>query len=243
MILHIPHSKKFIPNDFLKYFLISENQIELELLKMTDHYTEELFQTSLDNSTKLIFPVSRILVDPERFIDDSEEPMSEKGMGCIYEKTHNGDPLKNCKDDKQTLIDQYYIPHHHKLNLLVNESIEKGNQSLIIDCHSFPKFPLPYEIDQTKDRPEICIGTDDFHTPSELSRKIITEFSKEDFIVDTNRPFSGSIVPSEHYQNSKNVYSVMIEVRRDLYMDENTGLKNDDFDELKNKIKNILNDL
>jgi len=35
----------------------------------------------------------------------------------------------------------------------------------------------------------------------------------------------------------------MIEVRRDLYMDENTGLKNDNFNELKNKIKKILNDL
>jgi len=155
MILHIPHSKKFIPNDFLKYFLISENEIEIELLKMTDHYTDELFQTSLDNSTKLIFPVSRLLVDPERFVDDSEEPMSEKGMGCIYEKTHKGEPLKHCGDDKQLLIDQYYIPHHHKLNLLVAESLEKGNQALIIDCHSFPKFPLPYEVDQSKDRPEI----------------------------------------------------------------------------------------
>ena len=92
MILHIPHSKKIIPKEFLNYFLISEDQIEIELLKMTDHFTDELFDASEENCSKLIFPVSRILVDPERFIDDSLESMSKKGMGCVYERTLMGNP-------------------------------------------------------------------------------------------------------------------------------------------------------
>ena len=243
MILHIPHSKKLIPKEFLKYFLISEDQIEIELLKMTDHFTDELFDASEENCSKLIFPVSRILVDPERFIDDSQESMSKKGMGCVYKKTHDGKPLKDCGDDKRFLIEKFYIPHHQEFNLLVNERIKKENQSLIIDCHSFPKYPLPYETDQTKDRPEICIGTDDFHTPPELTEKMVSHFSKEGFSVETNRPFSGSIVPSEHFQVSENVRSIMIEVRRDLYMDEETGSKKQKFEELKEKIENILNEV
>ena len=61
--------------------------------------------------------------------------------------------------------------------------------------------------------------------------------------MDTNRPFSGSIVPSEHFQVSENVRSIMIEVRRDLYMDEETGSKKQKFEELKEKIENILNEV
>jgi N-formylglutamate deformylase len=58
---------------------------------MTDHYTDELF-VSTDNLSEsaLVFPVSRILVDPERFIDDSREIMSKKGMGSIYTHSHEG---------------------------------------------------------------------------------------------------------------------------------------------------------
>ena len=44
----------------------------------------------------------------------------------------------------------------------------KNNKVLIIDCHSFPKYPLPYELNQQTDRPEICIGTDSFHTSEKL---------------------------------------------------------------------------
>ncbi|NBB90740.1 MAG: hypothetical protein GVY23_05990 [Spirochaetes bacterium] len=38
-----------------------------------------------------------------------------------------------------------------------------------------------------------------------------------------NQPFSGSLVPGRFYGVDRRVTSIMIEVRRDLYMDERTG--------------------
>jgi N-formylglutamate amidohydrolase len=38
-----------------------------------------------------------------------------------------------------------------------------------------------------------------------------------------NRPFAGALVPNAYYGQDQRVQSVMIEVRRDLYMDERTG--------------------
>jgi hypothetical protein len=38
-----------------------------------------------------------------------------------------------------------------------------------------------------------------------------------------NRPFSGSIVPAKHLAKTTAVRSMMLEVRRDLYMSEATG--------------------
>ena len=60
-----------------------------------------------------------------------------------------------------------------------------------------------------------------------------------DFSVDINNPFSGSIVPNSYYNLEKRVISIMIEVRRDLYIDENSFIKNYNY----NKIKNILNNI
>ena len=243
MILHIPHSSKVIPKGFLKYFLLSRAELTRELLNMTDHFTDELFQIPSGEGEVLVFPVSRLLVDPERFVDDSDEPMSKKGMGCIYEKTHEGRPLKNCQYVRQILIDRYYVPHHRRLLTLVDQSMERSDNALIIDCHSFPKSPLPYEIDQRENRPEICIGTDEFHTPTQLTEQVFTLFLKEGFNVEINRPFSGSMVPAEHYQSNRKVRSVMIEVRRDMYMDEVTGIKTKQFGETKRFIKQTLDDL
>ena len=141
MILHIPHSRKAIPDEFLKYFLLSPADLKRELLKMTDHFTDELFQTLSGEDEKLVFPVSRLLVDPERFVEDRDEPMSERGMGCVYEQTRAGRPLKNSQDIRRTLINRYYVPHHRRLLTLVNQSMERSDNALIIDCHSFPKLP------------------------------------------------------------------------------------------------------
>ena len=43
------------------------------------------------------------------------------------------------------------------------------------------------------------------------------------FRVGMNRPFAGALVPNAFYGRDARVQSVMIELRRDLYMDERTG--------------------
>ena len=46
-------------------------------------------------------------------------------------------------------------------------------------------------------------------------------------------PFAGALVPLSAYQKDRRVLSVMIEVNRRLYMDENTGLKRPDFGQIR----------
>ena len=89
-------------------------------------------------------------------------------------------------------------------------------------------------------RPEICIGTDTFHTSTPLRNQIGRLFSDYNFNVKFNDPFKGSIVPEKFYNKDKRVQSVMIEVRRDLYMDEQTEKKSSNFNEIKNILKKII---
>jgi N-formylglutamate amidohydrolase len=144
--------------------------------------------------------------------------MESVGMGVVYTHTTDGDPLRAISEiDRLTLIDTYYHPHHNKLTRMVDSCLEQHDQCLIIDCHSFPAQPLPYELD--RNRPDICIGTDTYHTSAELKDYLSAAFKTLGYDVATDSPFSGSIVPLKHYQLDRRVSSVMIEVNRSLYAD------------------------
>ena len=75
-------------------FLPSAENIERELLLMTDAWTDEIVAHIAFDATKVIFPVSRLVVDPERFSDDADEPMAAGGMGAVYTKLSTGEPLR-----------------------------------------------------------------------------------------------------------------------------------------------------
>lgn len=240
IVLHIPHASKHIPDEYLKFFTLSKKDLEIEILKMTDHFTDELFDISNDNIHQLKFPISRLLVDVERFEKDELEPMCEVGMGCVYEKTHDGKSLKLVKDIKHELINKFYKTHHEDFIKIVDKKLIENNKVLIIDCHSFPKSPLPYELNQEKSRPEICIGTDNFHTSKKLKNSFRELFEGLNFTVRYDAPFNGSIVPFKFYKKDDRVQSVMIELRRDLYMDERSGNKTSNFYEMKKNIHKII---
>jgi N-formylglutamate amidohydrolase len=72
-------------------FILTPEQLEHELLVMTDRFTDELFAFPTNVATTVAFPVSRLVVDPERFTKDSQEPMARKG-GSGGEKLPAGGP-------------------------------------------------------------------------------------------------------------------------------------------------------
>ncbi|GIX11982.1 MAG: hypothetical protein KatS3mg116_3692 [Elioraea sp.] len=136
-------------------------------------------------------------------------------------------------EDRKRILQTYYDPHHAALTQAVDDALAEAGACLIIDVHSFPSKPLPYELDQSPDRPEFCIGFDDFHGAFLADGSWNDACRCAGLQGAANRPFPGSIVPTKHWKRSSNALSAMIEVRRDLYMDEETGRKLDRFDNVK----------
>jgi N-formylglutamate deformylase len=237
-VIHIPHASTVIPGELLNSFALYENSLAAEVLRMTDAYTDELFELDDDLARSLEFPVSRLVVDPERFVDDELEVMSQVGMGVIYTKTADGGDLRHplSESQRKQLIDKYYWPHHRWFEDLVHRCLELHDYCLIIDAHSFPSAALPYELDQSPERPDICIGTDPDHTPTWLADKAESLATASGWSVKRDSPFSGAIVPTAFYRRGNRVLSIMIEVNRALYMDESSGEKNANFSSVENKL-------
>jgi N-formylglutamate deformylase len=166
------------------------------------------------------------------------------GMGAVYTSTSDGSNLRDLNfvsdEWREQLLNEYYYTHHSAFTEAVESALDADSGVLVIDCHSFPSKPLPYEFDQPGDRPEICIGTDDFHTSQELVDTMLTSFSDLGYNVKVNTPFAGTIVPSKFYQSDCRVSSIMIEVNRSLYMDELTADKISSFTEHKNNISKVI---
>ena len=245
-ILHLPHSSFKIPKEDSETFVLDDRLIENELLKMTDRFTDELFKFDDKRFSSLAFPVSRLIVDVERFPDDNDEPMAAHGMGVVYSKTHDGKPLRNERFKphmRENLISKYYHPHHLALENLVENALSQFEKVIVIDCHSFPSHPLPCDLDQSLDRPEICIGTDDFHTPSKLVHFVKSFWEFQGFSIDINRPYAGTLVPLKFYNKDNRVTSMMVEIRRNLYMDEEKGHKNRNFENVQSCCRNLISQI
>lgn len=230
-LLHIPHSSKEIP--FLKGYV---GDYEAEIVKLTDWKTEEIFDVI--DIDKLIFEYSRVFCDVERFADDDKEPMAKYGMGFFYTHTDSGKPLRQNVDNiKQKIYEDYYLPHHRQLYQKVKRKLDQHSVARIIDCHSFSNEPFLRDLDKTPNRPDICIGTDQFHTPDYLLKYAVKFFEGNGFSVKINSPYAGSIVPIEFYQKNEKVESLMIEINRKLYM------SNDKVVDFKvNNLKSLITD-
>ncbi len=229
LLLHIPHASICIPDDACGDFVVDRDTLDAELLRLTDRFTDALYGDGFLPAQIVAADVSRLVVDVERFAVDAHEPCAVHGMGAVYVRTSSGAPLRVISETRRAqLLDQYYWPHHHRLDAMAARALEQFGRCVIIDAHSFPVAPLPTQVD-VGDPPEIGIGTDAMHTSAELTDVVHTFFTNRGFRVGVNRPFAGALVPNAYYGRDQRVQSVMIEVRRDLYMDERTGEKSPQF--------------
>lgn len=236
LILHIPHSSAYIPS----YDHYINNNIADEQVKVTtDWATDEIFNLPEVNS--IITPFSRVFCDVER-LPDEDEPMYKKGAGFYYTKTDDGQPLRH-EDSahKAEVWEKYHQVHQQKLSELVIEKLAQHENVLIIDCHSFSSEPLSREFNTSPQRPEICIGTDSFHTPTSLKTIFNDAFQDLGFSVKENMPYSGTMVPLEHYKKEVRVHSIMIEINKKLYMDEEKyQVFHDKVAELREKVQSVV---
>ena len=236
LVRHIPHSSTLIPTELRSDFVVSDEELQSEILRVTDRYTEELFADP--DSEAVVFPISRLVCDPERFLPDAHEPAAKVGMGVCYTHGSKGQEIRKLDSvARNSIISSYYHPHHAQLNEIVAKHLEQFDESFVLDCHSFPTKPLPTEDLINIDRPHFCLGFVEYHAPEELILEIKLGLEAQGYSVSLNSPYQGSLIPSEYFQKEPSVLGLMVEVNRSLYMDELTGKKSESFDAIKSLIR------
>ncbi|GAB1339013.1 N-formylglutamate amidohydrolase [Streptomyces sp. E-15] len=225
VLLHVPHSARAVPADVREGIVLDDAELERELDHITDAHTAEIAAraAALAGRTpwRFVNRLSRLVVDPERFPDDREE-MLAVGMGAVYTRTTHRGELRPADTDPEPLLARYFRPYAAAMAEAVAGRLAATGRAVVIDVHSYPAAPLPYELHGSGPRPPVCLGTDAFHTPPELTRA-----AREAFAgcgeTGLDSPFAGTYVPLEFHGTDARVGALMVEIRRDTYMTEPGG--------------------
>lgn len=235
ILIHIPHSSIYIPDNMNDDYLLSKEDLEEETKVMADMFTDDLYNTPFEKYGGIRLDVSRVFLDVERFRDDSLESMAKRGMGLAYVKTSMLEDLRTLKYKDKIL--EIYDAYHEALDNLVEQKLQRHGKCLIIDCHSFPSKPRPYQIKTDYEHIDICIGFEDFHNDKNAVAILENGFKDKGYAVEYNNPYSGSMVSNKHFGKEENVKSVMIELNRRIYMDDiETFTKSENYSDIKNII-------
>ncbi|MFI9766595.1 N-formylglutamate amidohydrolase [Streptomyces sp. NPDC052415] len=225
VILHVPHSAREIPDDVRAGIVLDDTALQRELDHITDAHTARIAGAAADACAvrPWVFAnrLSRLVVDPERFPDEREE-MLAAGMGAVYTRTTHRDVLRKDDGDHEPLLARYFRPYAQAMSDAVAGRLAATGRAVIVDVHSYPSVPLPYELHGDGLRPAVCLGTDSFHTPPGLLAAAREAFA-ECGDVGLDSPFSGTYVPLEFHGTDPRVSALMVEIRRDTYMTEPGG--------------------
>ena len=270
MVVHVPHAAVEMPDKWREKILLDEESLRRELICMTDWYTDDLFEmdsaqgyAATGGSAKPRYvraPYSRLVCDMERFRDPAQEGMSAKGMWICYERTSDGRQLKRASRAHVEEVLPVYDQHHMALTKACEEALGMVNDQtegkmILIDAHSFPSAPLPYELtngmtESVAERPDFCLGTDPVHTPPALAEAAKRFLEARGYSVAFNTPFAGVLVPMAYYRKEPRLLALMIEVNRALYIDERTAEKLPDepdgrrgYERTKSVVKALLEEL
>jgi N-formylglutamate deformylase len=227
VVVHVPHASTVIPADVRGGITLDDPALATELLRLTDHRTDVLAEgTASAGAIRFVNRCSRLVVDPERFPDE-REALAVRGMAAVYTHGHDRQPIREADPGRdQDLLDRFLVPYAEELADLVGEVVERHGVCTIVDLHSYPAVRLPYELHDGP-RPPVCVGTDPHHTPGWLVDLVADAAHGYDLETVVNSPFTGTYVPLDRYGTDAAVTSVMLEIRRDTYLDEETAQPHD----------------
>lgn len=242
VLLHVPHSARAVPRDVRRGIVLDDGALERELDHITDAHTAELAERAAELAAptpwRFVNRLSRLVVDPERFPDEREE-MTAVGMGAVYTRTTHRGELRPADTDPEPLLERYFRPYARAMSEAVADRLAATGRAVIIDVHSYPTEPLPYELHGGGPRPPVCLGTDAFHTPPEL-----TEAARKAFAacggIGLDSPFAGTYVPLDFYGTDTRVGALMVEIRRDTYMAEPGGPADPGLERLVNALAELV---
>ncbi len=209
VLLHVPHAGTVVPEWTRPHLLLDDAALAAETAALTDHRTDALAAAAAARAGVrpwvVVNPVSRFVVDVERFPDGREE-MAAVGMGAVYTHGTRGQRIREPDAaHAEALLAAYFRPWGGAVARLVAQG-----RTVLLDVHSYAAEPLPYERHADGPRPAVCLGTDRAHTPPWLVAAARTAFAA--FEVGLDSPFSGAYVPG-----GRSARALMVEIRRDVH--------------------------
>ena len=247
LILSFPHSGEKYPDDFDTNPELSFNVLDFP----NDKYVNELYQERNNlNLTSIHANFPRTYIDVNRhqhnidvnMIKNGEDwygrihPTGvETGTTLFWSKTKEVFEIYSKKlshDELKQRLAKCFVPYHQLMTYHIQKIHQDHGKAFVLDCHSMTQFDGKKR--GRKERPQIDIGNRNGQScSSEYSECVSDAFSSLGYDVKVNGRFLGGEIILRYGWPEINQHILQVEIRRDLYMDEDTRDRNERFTKMQ----------
>lgn len=257
LVCDSPHSGVCYPDDF-------RAAVPPERLRTgEDTHVDALWRAAPDvGATLLAANFPRVYIDPNRTLDDLDEdllatpwpeplqpgPKTRLGFGLIWRNLDRETPIYDRKltvDEVRARIDQYYRPYHAALSDAIEGAYRQFGAVWHLNLHSMPGNA--YErlgIAAAHPLADFVLGDRDGTTcDADFVQLVATTLRSLGYTVAINDPYKGVELIARIGNPAQRRNSMQIEIRRAIYMDENTREVHAGFAGVQRDITRILHTL
>jgi hypothetical protein len=246
IILNVPYGCLTIPPAILKRLDLTPEELRREHWFLTDPFLLKLTKLAAQADAKktartvVVFPYSPLVIDPLGLLA-MEMEKSKLGGPTFIARTTAGKELPKWTDSEQKFIlDKTVNPYASELAKECLEQLEKEKFVALVTMRSFSSEPQKHEPNRRYPRPEIALGATEEHTPEGLANLAGSFFRSLGLWPQLNWPISGTALPGK-LADQPRLKALGLYLRRDLYLDEKTGLQKDSLDAAVRVVKTFFN--
>ena len=237
LVLDSPHSGEDYPPGF-DYVAPAAIVRQAE-----DTHVARLWRGALAHGATLVeahFP--RAWIDPNRSLEDIDPALfapgerwpgpiattrkTEQGIGLVWRLARHGVPMYArglTVAEVQRRIDTCWRPYHDMLARALDECHRAFGAVWHVDCHSMPAVGDALADDPGRERADVVLGDRDGTTCEPAFTRLVADtFAALGYSVAINDPYKGVELVRKHGRPAERRHSLQIELKRTLYMDEQT---------------------
>ncbi len=251
-----PHSGRDYAWSFLRRSVLDEHSIR----SSEDAYVDKLFDSATTfGAVFLKAGAPRAYVDLNRSADELDPALIEgvrrqghnpriaSGLGVIPRVVANGRAIYRGKlsyREAEQRIESFWRPYHETLRQLLETSIDRHGQAILVDCHSMPHEAMDGVVRGGVKRPDVVLG-DRFGAAADgnIVDQIEQAFVAAGFTVTRNAPFAGAFITQAYGRPSRGQHAVQVEIDRSIYMNERTIEPNANFEAVRLALKSVVADI
>ena len=254
LVLDSPHSGHDFPADF------DAIVGEAELRESEDCYVDELYAAAHELGAPLLaasFP--RTYIDPNRHAGDVDlelidgawpwdyQPSGKARIGksLVWRTLEDGRPIYAHKLPPEVVrgrIQRFHTPYHRSLKSLLDKTHQKFGRVYHINCHSM-RAVAGKQSDEGEGavRADFVLGDRDGTTCApEFTALVAAKLRSMGYAVAVNDPYKGVELVRKHGRPAEKRNSLQIEIKRTLYMNEETLAPNAGYAKLEIDLARML---
>ena len=255
LVLDSPHSGEWYPEDF-------EHAAPRALVRQAeDTHVARLWEHAPAHGATLIeamFP--RAYIDANRSADDVDPALladawsadlpiapsgkSALGIGLVWRLARGGVPMyarRLRSDEVRSRIERCWRPYHAALDAAIDQVHQTFGAVWHVNCHSMLAVGDELSTDPGRERADFVLGDRDGTTCEPAFTQLVAQTVREaGYSVAINDPYKGVELVRKHGRPAEQRHSLQIEIKRTLYMDEQTLQPNAGYDRLQRDLDRVL---